>query len=178
MKPTPKEMKANFESWWYASKYMQVIFSPEGHKQIAWDGYQAALRDIADAEEAKVSVASSTTGALRNLLAACHRLWAEAEEIETEDGLAQVALQPYWDAFIDARDEATKSLVESGAGMQPEQPKVSVPDGWKLVPIEPTPKMIDATWNEDINVVESHRRNRRIYAAMLAAAPSSKEPKP
>jgi hypothetical protein len=45
---------------------------------------------------------------------------------------------------------------------------------WVLVPREPTPKMIDATWNEDLDAIkhESHNtRNRRIYAAMLAASP-------
>lgn len=45
-----------------------------------------------------------------------------------------------------------------------------------LVPREPTPKMVDATWNDPIETnggIESHNtRNRRIYAAMLAAAPA------
>lgn len=55
--------------------------------------------------------------------------------------------------------------------------KVSVPDGWKLVPVEPTPKMIDATWYHEIDMscgIESQgARNKRIYEAMLAAAPAA-----
>lgn len=50
--------------------------------------------------------------------------------------------------------------------------------GWALVPREPTPKMVDATWNDAAESAngggpESHNtRNRRVYAAMLAAAPT------
>ena len=55
--------------------------------------------------------------------------------------------------------------------------QVSVPDGWKLVPVEPTPKMIDATWYHEIDMscgIESQgARNKRIYEAMLAAAPAA-----
>ena len=51
----------------------------------------------------------------------------------------------------------------------PQQP--SVPEGWKLVPIEPTKEMICAppnAWPADAKVT---------WAAMLAAAPQPKEPK-
>ncbi len=48
---------------------------------------------------------------------------------------------------------------------------------YKLVPIEPTPKMIDATFNhtqERDGLPESHNtRNKRIWRAMLAAAPTT-----
>lgn len=52
------------------------------------------------------------------------------------------------------------------------QPQQAVPEGWQLVPVTPTPKMVDATFNHLPLMGESHnRRNNRIYAAMLAAAP-------
>ena len=55
--------------------------------------------------------------------------------------------------------------------------QVSVPDGWRLVPVEPTPKMIDATWYHEIDMscgIESQgARNKRIYEAMLNAAPAA-----
>lgn len=51
-------------------------------------------------------------GAFRMLLAACNRLWAEAEEIEGPDGLAQVASQQYWDKFVEARDKAQAAFVK------------------------------------------------------------------
>ena len=51
------------------------------------------------------------------------------------------------------------------------------PEGWVLVPIEPTPKMIDATFNhtqERDGLPESHNtRNKRIWRAMLSAAPTT-----
>lgn len=50
----------------------------------------------------------------------------------------------------------------------------AIPEGHVIVPIEPTPKMVDATFNhpqERDGKPESHNaRNRRIYRAMLAAA--------
>ncbi len=50
----------------------------------------------------------------------------------------------------------------------------AVPEGFVLVPVEPTPKMVDATWGHDIDknggVESQNKRNRRIWSAMLAAA--------
>lgn len=49
---------------------------------------------------------------------------------------------------------------------------------WKLVPLEPTPKMIDATWDHSVDrdggIESQSARNRRIYAAMLAAASAAR----
>ena len=59
---------------------------------------------------------------------------------------------------------ATPSAAMQGQG---------VLEGWQLVPCEPTPKMVDATFNHLPLDGESHnRRNKRIYSAMLAAAPT------
>lgn len=48
----------------------------------------------------------------------------------------------------------------------------AIPEGFVLVPKEPTPKMIDATWNYDDEVQDmSHNtRNEFIYKAMIEAA--------
>ncbi len=46
-----------------------------------------------------------------------------------------------------------------------------VPEGWKLVPEAPTPKMVDATWNDSLDGMSHNARNKKIYGAMLAAAP-------
>lgn len=44
-------------------------------------------------------------------------------------------------------------------------------EGYKLVPVEPTPKMIDSTWYDDDQIIEmSHNsRNEFIYKAMIGA---------
>lgn len=51
----------------------------------------------------------------------------------------------------------------------------AIPEGYALVPIEPTPKMIHATWSDPVDrdggVESQNTRNARIYAAMIAAAP-------
>ena len=53
----------------------------------------------------------------------------------------------------------------------------AVPDGFVLVPKEPTPKMIDATWNFDgeIQDMSHNSRNEFIYNAMIAAAQEQKK---
>lgn len=45
-------------------------------------------------------------------------------------------------------------------------------DGYKLVPVEPTPKMIDATWDnqEEIESMSHNARNEFIYKSMLNKA--------
>lgn len=50
--------------------------------------------------------------------------------------------------------------------------KLNDPKGYVLVPVEPTPKMIDATWNYDDEIMSmsSNKRNQFIYGKMIAAA--------
>lgn len=57
-------------------------------------------------------------------------------------------------------------------GLHGAQPAPSVPTGWKLVPVEPTPAMITAALeaSDMLNV----RRVLACYDAMLAAAPEAK----
>lgn len=48
----------------------------------------------------------------------------------------------------------------------------AVPEGFVVVPVVPTPKMIDATWDhdDDIQSMSSNARNALIYRAMIEAA--------
>ena len=48
----------------------------------------------------------------------------------------------------------------------------AVPEGFVLAPKQPTPKMIDATWNfdEEIQDMSHNSRNEFIYNAMIEAA--------
>ena len=58
-------------------------------------------------------------------------------------------------------------------GAQPDQ---SVPDGWQLVPVEPTEEMIDKVIDERLAALVSGKDHSMldIYRAMLAAAPETK----
>ena len=50
----------------------------------------------------------------------------------------------------------------------------TIPDGWAVVPKDPTPEMLDSTWDE-VAVMEADGCNgirAALYRAMLAAAPS------
>lgn len=52
--------------------------------------------------------------------------------------------------------------------------QANVPDGWVMVPVEPTPKMVDATWDHPVDreggIESQNKRNKRIWAAMLTAS--------
>lgn len=76
----------------------------------------------------------------------------------------------------DGTEELASYLSAARAEGVEEGKKMAVPEGWQVVPKEPTPNMVDATWTEDRLLIESHdTRNKRIYAAMLAASPTNKE---
>ena len=53
------------------------------------------------------------------------------------------------------------------------QPAPSIPEGWKLVPIEPTQEMRDA-WDSSPICEDDDAEFRRAYSEMLAAAPEAK----
>ena len=55
--------------------------------------------------------------------------------------------------------------------------KAQVPEGFVLVPKEPTPKMIDSTWHHDDEIQEmSHNtRNEFIYKTMIEVQEQSHE---
>ena len=71
---------------------------------------------------------------------------------------------------------ATHGDVTANAS-SPKPASVAIQEGWALVPVEPTPKMVDATFNEAIEGLSHNRRNKHIYRAMLAAAPSPADQK-
>ncbi len=75
---------------------------------------------------------------------------------------------------INLSDPAVQKRLAAQWGYVPAdaQPAPSVPEGWKLVPIEPTPTMITAAL-ESSHAINAHRAEH-CYRAMLAAAPEAK----
>ena len=57
---------------------------------------------------------------------------------------------------------------------EPAQPAPSIPEGWKLVPIEPTPGMIDAAEYVDWGDADVRGSCINAWDRMLAAAPEAK----
>ena len=55
---------------------------------------------------------------------------------------------------------------------QPAQPAPSVPDGWKIVPVEPTFEMLDRGSDQSYGYVSIALD---VWVAMLAAAPSQEK---
>ena len=82
----------------------------------------------------------------------------------------------------DFSDADRTTLAFMGIGTQAAIPAAgsgAVPDGWKLVPVEPTPEMLDvagaalAKNGAEGNVIELQGDAHKAYAAMLAATPAA-----
>lgn len=66
--------------------------------------------------------------------------------------------------------EDTRAILESNSDAQP------TPDGWKLVPIEPTQEMLNHVIDERLDALVAGKEHTfiDIYKAMLATAPETK----
>lgn len=112
-------------------------------------------------------------------------LIADARKLLEDDALAQPADEDALEQWA-RRSEALISIYVTALDEQDED-RTAAPEwaavcdhlrtrpqqaGFVSVPVEPTPKMIDSTFDDDLNHRgESHnQRNRRIYKAMIAAA--------
>ena len=73
----------------------------------------------------------------------------------------------YWGEILPDRDVKVGQLLYTRP-QAPEQP--AIPQGWKLVPIEPTPEMMDAAHN--VAGCLSYTEYRSVFRAMLNAAPT------
>lgn len=97
---------------------------------------------------------------------------------ESEDGLEGCYVPDENDKAL--IKDAVFGLLEhvSNLAAQGDKPQttVPVPEGYVLVPIEPTPKMVDSTWNDKLVGMSDDARNARvrIYKAMVEAAQGEK----
>lgn len=120
------------------------------------------------------------------------RLSALLEPITKEDAEPQPVLRviptaqgvfPVW--FDGAwRKSVYKYGTDYGTGIAlyaapiPQQPEPSVPEGWKLVPIEPTEAMLEVGFFAENDVFDSAKTKRiHVWKDMIAAAPQPKETK-
>lgn len=103
--------------------------------------------------------------------------WSDCENpyLDGDTNLAFDFFKSGWQAAI-ARMEVRintldEMLLNQGEALAQAKAK-AIPEGFVLVPKEPTPKMIDATWNYDDEIQEmSHNtRNEFIYKAMIRVA--------
>lgn len=117
----------------------------------AWRAYQLGK-----------AAAASEIAAKDDLIATLHRQYSEIE----------TALAVEHAALADALRHVS-SLKErlNAAPVVPVAAQPVVPEGWKLVPVKPTPKMVDSTWGDNVAGMSHNAMNKKIYGAMLAAAP-------
>ena len=133
------------------------------------DALRAAVRHEADRVEAAMAEIES--------------LRAKIEAMEKQEPVAQVGVHKTggnagiaWSArplnefdSLPLLCDGDKLYLAQGA-----QPAPSVPEGWKLVPIEPTPGMIDAAEYVDWGDADVRGSCINAWDRMLAAAPEAK----
>jgi len=135
------------------------------------------LDDGADVESGQVEVdalawaiadkLSASDSVAREVAAQAGQVAAAGLSEEQKDRIARNYFSEQW-AVQHAKDAIHDALTEASAVGE-----VAVPEGFVIVPVKPTPKMVDSTFNHVHLSSESHNaRNKRIYAAMIAAAPS------
>ena len=123
---------------------------PSHCDRITWRGNYYQLPDGLT----KASAAQSAPAGEREAFRAAHR---ELDLSEKPDAWGRPQ-------FLHSHVEVTWRGFQAGASWQRTQSAV-VPEGWRLVPVEPTPKMMRAGVLESVGAL-------RVYYAMLAAAPA------
>ena len=138
---------------------------------------EAAEKDIA----LKERIIDSLGSALNAVANERDALQAKVEEMEQQEPVATVikkGADRYWmSERMGTLPDGTHTLYLAPG----EHPAPSIPEGWKLVPIEPTPEMMRAAQKAD----HDHGNHeewleydgedvKRVYRAMLAAAPEAK----
>lgn len=129
------------------------------------------LRDLfyqetIDALRAAIEAAERQEPDYRHIEELEYRLRRQSEVHTAEKEALHLQIKHLTDPII------RQKMLEPSPPMFITTPQPAIPDGYALVPVEPTPKMVDATWDEPLGANESHNvRNKRIYKAMIAAAP-------
>ena len=114
------------------------------------------------------------------LYAQCDALHAKIEQMEKQVPICRAEDLRHAEILLPSLGLMTEDKLYALPGAQPKDealwPTIAngmiTPDGWKLVPIEPTPTMITAAL-ESSHAINAHRAEY-CYRAMLAAAPEAK----
>lgn len=101
------------------------------------------------------------------------------EELARQEPVAKVHSDGYWTTAADGRAFSDRVQREATVNVYAAPQPAQVPDGWRLVPVEPTDDMCEAAWDSDAaDYVGEHKRIHSAsmaYKAMLSAAPQPKE---
>lgn len=135
------------------AKHFGVDIGEHSNQNLPWD---EALQAIENAEPVGASTVLTDERELRKQL---------GRALGLVDGVNFAAsyligLVEHQTAFCDEIEKEREVAAQAG--------QVAVPEGWKLVPLEPTEDMVGCAW-----MIEPPRMFGEVYRAMLAAAPSA-----
>lgn len=169
MRMTNDELQAQFEA----------NIGPVDDLRLSWLGYQAGYAQAQEEvsqwkEHWQIANASATHHAEEcvKLLAELAALRAAQQEPVT---LCRDVVVKHGDG-----DSALQTLLRQGTPIFLAQPLPAVPDGWQLVPKEPTEEMLISgqeaitTCFRTHDAIEDCTHSKAAWTAMLAAAPKEK----
>jgi len=156
---------------------------PDVYVTAAAELLRSLAKDIDTTKQAKEDIAAAWVAGYYHAGYTYDGAYADKMSDEFAAEWCKKAAQPYtvadrkaseakWAKKIDAHAiDTAPGRVEKQAG------NVQVPEGWKLVPVEPTEAMIAAGEAADDDSIIEHPFYvaTKIYKAMLSAAPSTKE---
>ncbi|MCA8239886.1 hypothetical protein [Burkholderia sp. AU32262] len=198
--PSPADERAAFEAWAreeYGGDEALLRFGKESGEEYrysgtsdAWAGWQARAASATKPADERAAFSVAQTCALKHAISSltADGLEASARELEAllarassanETGAegADALAHEVWSAAQRAPGEGIEDAVQRIAAILSRSPNmaaeaVSIPAGWKLVPAEPTPEMLDCWWDGlPKGTAFQNCTPRGVYAAMLAAAP-------
>jgi len=192
-----EQQREAFEAW-YNEEYVRPIIPADrtegGYQhpdaQAAWDAWQAALSH-AEGEAVPVGYLSVLSDGTRIVDARqqydAPEVWPiythPAPQVAEEHIPVPRALVEHWanvDAFqapkgaaMELKTIAQQMLVNFDAKAPKTAPRVAVPEGYALVPVDPNEEMLDAWFTAPQGDSGSVQGFATAYRAMLAAAPAA-----
>ena len=106
------------------------------------------------------------------------QILAWANDAAKAHGVETMSFHPVLETFASLAYEAgvaAQPATEESSATQPAQ--LAVPEGWKLVPIKPTPEML-AVCDEDVGskIIDGPAFAEAVWMGFLAAAPEKGQP--
>ena len=136
------------------------------------EGAIKQLRKERDAMRAELDALRGQKDEALNTLC---KVFHAGEEFEGQDGMIMAVDLALWNEGCEAIERLVGGEEDGASPYARPVPAQSVPEGWKLVPIEPTEDMMEAMTDFFIAINGDCRKAfAQAYKAMLATAPEAK----
>lgn len=160
----PVDLDEGFEEWYSEGESGADSVAPEWFSEAmkpvflgTWRACRAAMLQGAEPVTAAYKLPSR-----EHFILLCNQFWNWQEADEINAGEEEPRLEWNGSEFTNRVTQALWRMYQASPGNSP-----AIPDGWVVVPVEPTEEMNKAGWT----AMNEHDAINPTYRAMLAAAP-------